>query len=79
MMVIGCFADAQGAQYILPVNRSQSSPITAGLTLDEKYESACEISQETGNPLAPVSVAGKPLAVSLEAGEGRLFLLKRKN
>jgi len=77
-IVLGCFADAKGVEYIMPVNRSMGNAIKAALTLDEKYVSAQEISQETGKPLAPVSVAGKPLSVPLEAGEGKLFLLHRK-
>ncbi len=77
-MVIGCFQDAAGKVYILPVNRSLHDKITAKLTLDEKFLSASEISQETGEPLQAVSVSQKTLDVSLEAGEGRLYLLNRK-
>ncbi|MEI7836409.1 MAG: hypothetical protein WCK05_08345, partial [Planctomycetota bacterium] len=77
-MVIGCFADAKGVEYVMPVNRSMVNSITGALTLGEKYVSASEISQETGKPLAPVNVLGKTLDVPLEAGEGRLFLLERK-
>ncbi|MCY2926646.1 MAG: hypothetical protein NT031_14640 [Planctomycetota bacterium] len=80
-MAIGCFRESakeDGIEYILPVNRSLSNAITASLTLEAKYASASEISQETGKPLPPVSVLGKTLDVPLEAGEGRLFLLNRK-
>jgi len=77
-MVLGCFADAKGIEYIMPVNRSMGNAITASLTLDAKYVSTQEISQETGKALRPVSVSGKTLDVPLEAGEGRLFLLNRK-
>ncbi|MEI7835541.1 MAG: hypothetical protein WCK05_03925 [Planctomycetota bacterium] len=77
-MVLGCFADAKGVEYIMPVNRSMGSAITAALTLDDKFVSAQEISQETGKPLAAVSVTGKTLDVPLEAGEGKLFLLNKK-
>lgn len=74
-MLIGCFQDAGGTTYIMPVNRSFREKITAMLTLDGKFSSASEISQETGQPSATVSVGQKPLAVPLEAGEGKLFLL----
>ncbi|MCY2931315.1 MAG: hypothetical protein NTV86_17870, partial [Planctomycetota bacterium] len=50
-MVIGCFKDAaakDGSAYILPVNRVFNAAIKATLTLDEKFVSASEISQETG-------------------------------
>ncbi|MCY2925521.1 MAG: hypothetical protein NT031_08785, partial [Planctomycetota bacterium] len=81
-MVIGCFKDVSGdkaaAEYIMPVNRSFKDAIKATLTLDEKYESVSEISQTTGKPLLAVSVAGKPLAVSLEPGVGRLYMLNLK-
>jgi hypothetical protein len=77
-VVLGCFVDAQGVEYIMPVNKSMGNAITAGLTLDAKYVSTQEISQETGKPLALVRVAGRPLSVPLEAGEGKLFLLNKK-
>ncbi|MEI7836408.1 MAG: hypothetical protein WCK05_08340 [Planctomycetota bacterium] len=80
-MVIGCFKDASGdkpAEYIMPVNRSFTAAIKATLTLDEKYESVSEISQVTGKPVLPVSVAEKPLVVPLDAGTGRLYLLNLK-
>jgi hypothetical protein len=80
-MVVGCFKDTSvkdGGEYILPVNRSFNATIKASLTLDEKFASASEISQDTGKPLAAVRVAGKPLIVSLEAGAGRLYLLNLK-
>ena len=77
-MAIGCFKDAKGVVYVLPVNRSLHAKITARLTMKGEFVSASEISQETGKALAPVSVTGKTLDVPLEAGEGRLYRLNRK-
>jgi len=77
-MAIGCFADAAGTPFILVVNRSFRDKIAARLTMDEKTVSACEISQETGKPLAAKDVASKALVVPLEPGEGRLFRLNQK-
>ena len=75
-LLVGCFTDPDGKQYVFPVNRSFSSRITARLTMAEKFVFACELSQETGKPLPAVSVKRKALEVRLEPGEGRLFLLK---
>ncbi|MCY2929406.1 MAG: hypothetical protein NTV86_07900 [Planctomycetota bacterium] len=77
-LVIGWFKDAAGAEYILPVNRSFSDPISAALTIDPKFASVSEVSQETGKPLAAVPVEGKALDVPLDPGEGRLYLLNPK-
>lgn len=75
-LLVGCFTDPDGKQYVFPVNRSFSNRITARLAMDEKFVSACELSQETGKPLPGASVKRKALEVRLEPGEGRLFLLK---
>ena len=77
-MVIGCFKDAKGREYIMPVNRSFHHKITAKLTMDEKTASVSEISQETGELVEAQTLAGGVLEVPLEAGEGRLFLLHQK-
>ncbi|MCY2925736.1 MAG: hypothetical protein NT031_09900 [Planctomycetota bacterium] len=77
-LVIGCFKDPAGVEYIMPVNRSFNSVVTATLTLDGKYATAAEISQETGKPMDAAIVAEQPLYVSLEPGEGKLFLLTPK-
>ncbi|MEI7835508.1 MAG: discoidin domain-containing protein [Planctomycetota bacterium] len=77
-LVIGCFKDADGGEYIMPVNRSFTNVITTTLTLDAKFASAAEISQETGKPIDATPVAEQPLYVSLEPGEGKLFQLNPK-
>jgi len=77
-MVIGCFRDAKGLYYIMPVNRSFSKKIIAKLAMKGEFVSASEVSQKTGKLLASVSVSPKTLDVPLEAGEGRLYLLGRK-
>ena len=74
-MVIGCFKDAAGKVYILPVNRSMHNSMTFKLTLDDKTVSTSEVSQETGELLAAAPLKDKVLEVKLEAGEGKLFLL----
>ena len=77
-MVIGCFKDRDGKRYILATNRSFKNKIRARLTLDAKTTAVSEISQETGKPLAAVNLAKNILNVPLEAGEGKLFLLRQK-
>ena len=77
-MVIGCFTDASGKVYILPVNRSMEYKRTFTLTMDDKTVSASEVSQETGQLLAAAPLKDKALEIELEAGEGRLFLLNSK-
>lgn len=77
-MVIGCFQDAQGREYIMPVNRSFRDKITPTLKLDERFVSAAEISQETGEQLKAAAVSKNVLMVSLEAGEGKLFQLQAR-
>ena len=62
----------------MPVNRSFRKKITAKLALKEKLLSASEISRETRKPLTPVSLSPKTLDISLEPGEGRLYLLHGK-
>jgi hypothetical protein len=49
---------------------------TFTLTLDDKTVSTAEVSQETGELMAAALLKDKVLEVKLEAGEGRLFLLK---
>ena len=78
-LTIGCFVDRNAQEYILVVNRSFSAACVAKLALHEKILSAVEISRETGKPLAPVSVAGKTLDIPLDPGDGRMYLLSRKN
>ena len=78
VMAIGCFVDRDGTEYILPVNRSFNAKITAKLTMGDWILSAAEISQETGKPLAAVETARQPIDVTLDPGEGRLFVLKSK-
>jgi hypothetical protein len=78
-LVIGCFADAAGKIYILPVNRSMQNAGTFNLTFDEKTVATSEVSQETGELLAAAPFKDKVLEVKLEAGEGRLFLLNSKS
>jgi len=78
VMVIGCFKDAKGREYVMPVNRSFHNKIAARLTMDEKTVSISEISQETGELVKARTLVGGVLEVSLEAGEGRLFLLHQK-
>jgi hypothetical protein len=77
-MVVGCFKDAAGKVYILPVNKHMNEARTFTLTLDDKTVSTSEVSQETGAPLAAAPLKDKVLEVKLEAGEGRLFLLNSK-
>jgi hypothetical protein len=77
-MVVGCFADAAGKVYILPVNKHMNEARTFTLTLDDKTVSTAEVSQETGELMAAVPLKDKVLEVKLEAGEGRLFLLNSK-
>ena len=60
-MVIGCFADAAGKVYILPVNRSMRNRMTFQLTLDDKTMSTSEVSQETGELLAAAPLKDKVL------------------
>ena len=74
-MVIGCFKDAAGKVYILPVNRSLRDKMTFRLTLKDKFRSAAEVSQETGKLRPRAALKSGVLDVSLEAGEGKLFLL----
>jgi hypothetical protein len=78
VMVVGCFTDAAGKVYILPVNRNMRDAATFTLTLDDKTVSTSEVSQETGELLAAEPLKDKSLEVKLEAGEGRLFLLNSK-
>jgi len=75
-MLIGCFRGRKEETYILAVNRSFKDKITARLTLVDKVVSAHEISQKTGKPLKAVALKGKLLEVSLDPGDGRLFLLR---
>jgi hypothetical protein len=77
-MVIGCFQDAKGREYIMPVNRSFNHKITAKLTMGEKTTSVSEVSQETGDLVQSQALIGSVLDVPLEAGEGRLFLLHQR-
>ncbi len=74
-MLIGCFADAGGTRYILPVNRSFKDDMTARLALDSRAVSVSEISQDTGEALAAQPLNRHVLDVRLQAGEGRLFRL----
>ncbi len=74
-VVLGCFKDAAGKVYILPVNNSTGAKITAKLTLAGKFATTAEVSQETGALLPATPAPGKVLEVTLEAGEGKLFLL----
>jgi hypothetical protein len=73
---IGCFIDRNAVEYVFVVNRAFNAQVVAKLTLDDRSASASEISQQTGKPLSPVSVAGKSLDVPLEPGEGRLYMLR---
>jgi len=77
-MVVGCFKDAAGKVYILPVNKSMNEARTFTLTLDDKMVSTSEVSQETGVLLAAAPLKDKVLEVKLEAGEGRLFSLNTR-
>ncbi|MCX6878049.1 MAG: hypothetical protein NTW21_30195 [Verrucomicrobia bacterium] len=77
VMVIGCFKDAAGKVYILPVNRNMQAKITAKLTIDGTFVATAEVSQETGKLMPTAALNSKVLAVELEAGEGKLFLLNR--
>ena len=77
-MVIGCFKDAEGREYIMPVNRSFHNKIAAKLAMDEKTASVSEISQQTGELVEAQTLVGGLLEVPLEAGEGRMFLLHQK-
>jgi|GEM_PF-158875 len=74
-LAIGCFQDPEGKQYLMVVNRSFDATVTAALTLNERIISVAEISQETGAALEPQPTTQKPLAVPLQPGEGRLFVL----
>ena len=60
----------------MPDNRSFSKKITAKLAMKGEFISASEVSQETDKFPVPVSVSPKALAVPMEAGEGRLYLLR---
>ena len=75
-LAIGCFKTARGSACVMVVNRQLQGKMTAKITLDAKTVSAAEVSQETGKLLPPVAPKNKVLEVALEAGEGRLFLLK---
>ncbi|MCY2929932.1 MAG: hypothetical protein NTV86_10640 [Planctomycetota bacterium] len=77
-LTLGCFVDRKGQEYVMVVNRSFTAACTAKLTLNEKILSAAEVSRETGQALAPASVSGKTLDISLDPGDGRLYLLSRK-
>jgi hypothetical protein len=77
-MVVGCFKDAAGKVYILPVNKHMNEARTFTLTLDDKTVSTSEVSQETGALLAAAPLKDKVLEVKMEAGEGRLFMLSSK-
>ena len=74
-VVLGCFKDAAGKVYIMPVNNHTGAKITAKLTLAGKFATTAEVSQETGALLPATPAPGKVLEVTLEAGEGKLFLL----
>ena len=74
-VVLGCFKDATGKVYILPTNNSTGAKIMTKLTLGDKFGTTAEVSQETGSLLPATPAAGKVFEVSLEAGEGKLFLL----
>lgn len=74
-LLIGGFQDPEGREYVMVVNRSLGAAVTARLSFDPRISAAAEISQETGAPLAAVPTRSGPLAVPLEAGEGRLFAL----
>jgi|694.fasta_scaffold16261_7 hypothetical protein len=74
-LAIGCFQDPEGKQYVMVVNRSFGSPVTAMLTFDDRVTSAAEISQDSGEILEYVAASKGPLGVKLEPGEGRLFIL----
>jgi hypothetical protein len=76
-LAIGCFQDPEGREYFMVVNRSFRNKITASLTLHHQITSAAEISQETGKPLDAALTSQQPLAVSLEPGEGKLFVLSQ--
>ncbi len=75
-MLIGCFQGRKEEKYVLVVNRSFKDKITARLTMADSLASAREVSQKTGKPLKAVALKGKPLEVSLDPGDGRLFLLR---
>jgi hypothetical protein len=75
-LAIGCFKSAKGQNYIMVVNRSLQAKTTAKLTFAAKTTSTSEVSQETGKPLPVAPLKNKLLEVALEAGEGRLYLLK---
>ncbi|MEI6218288.1 MAG: hypothetical protein WCP86_05270 [bacterium] len=74
-MVVGCFTNAAGLVYVLPVNRSRMDRRTFFLKVYEKAVSTSEVSQKTGELLPSEPLKDKVLEVKLEAGEGRLFLL----
>jgi hypothetical protein len=77
-MTLGCFKSQDGKQYVMVVNRSFHNKMIARLTMDERIASASEISQSTGKLLTATTTTKKALAVALEPGDGRLFLLNRK-
>ena len=77
-MLIGCFKGNKEEPYIWVVNRSFKDRITAKLTMADNVISTSEISQESGKPLKPIALENKSLEVSLDSGEGRLFLLGQK-
>jgi len=78
-LLIGCFENAAGKQYVFPVNRSFRRAFTAELTLGPDASPVSEISQKTGKPRRVKLGEGGVLSVALEPGEGRLFVLPRKS
>ncbi len=56
-MVIGCFKDAAGKVYILPVNRSLRDKMTFRLTLKDKFRSAAEVSPVISRIRSTISIA----------------------
>ena len=77
-LLIGCFKDPEGKQYVMVVNRSFRNKIAARLTTDKKIISAAEVSRETGKLLAAKVLTDKVFDVTLDAGDGRLFFLADK-
>lgn len=75
-LLLGCFQDPEGMEYVMVVNRSLAAAVTATVSFDPRITATAEISQETGEPLAAVPTSRGPLGVPLEPGEGRLFVLE---
>jgi len=77
-LLLGCFIGRKNEAYVLVVNRSFKDRCVAKVTTSEKTVTVSEISQESAKPPQEARLADGAFAVSLEAGEGKLFLMNQR-